>query len=358
MGATIAETIIAQPARTVGANATWCAASQASGDDLVVRVRIPAIPLGPSRPSAARRAIETTRKPDPTRIAPTTSISAHAPAHEIDSCASTTSTLTVGGAAGTDADRMSRAAELTREQPPLPLPPGRRTVGCMKRLAATVVTTALLVMVAASASGGGSWFEPIESDIEPGDSVTMVGFSGFGPKNDPDVGPDDPFYAYLEVDRSQRSVDDTYPTMHDGMIRIGEFVTTDTGQAGFQRYRLHVTFTVPADLTPGVYDVHHCNDPCTTTFGELIGGFIVVGDPTREAIAEWAGISVGQLDFQEWQPSRASLNDPLVSEVAVNADGDQLALTGTSVWLALVGGVAIVGGVLAVTTSRKRPRPA
>ena len=37
-----------------------------------------------------------------------------------------------------------------------------------------------------------------------------------------------------------------------------------------------LAFTVP-DLAPGMYEVWHCNDPCTTTLGDLTWGTFWIG---------------------------------------------------------------------------------
>ncbi len=60
---------------------------------------------------------------------------------------------------------------------------------------ALVVVLVLAIAGAGQATAGGSWFYPIEENLQPGDSVTMVGFSGFASGGD-----DEAFFGYLELD--------------------------------------------------------------------------------------------------------------------------------------------------------------
>ncbi len=210
----------------------------------------------------------------------------------------------------------------------------------MRRLWIITVGAVLLVTVS-PVWAGGSWFEPIETAIEPGDTVTIVGFSGFGPQGDPGVTAEDAFFGYLEVDRSQRT--GGYPDVHAGVVPIGQFTTTDTGLGGWQQYRLHLRFDVPADLEPGVYNVVHCNDPCTTTFGELLGGVLQVGNPSEAVIRADAELP-DDYDFGQWAPVQASLDDPLVAELA---EVGTLARTGptSTAMLVMVGTFLCLAGV-------------
>ena len=229
-------------------------------------------------------------------------------------------------------------------------PTGRHfdTFDVMRRSTFALVVLALLVAVAAPASAGGSWFEPIETDIQPGDSVTMVGFSGFGPTQDPSVAADDPFYGWLEVDRNQRSNSEAtgWPHPHDGMIPVGQITVTPTGQTGFQAYRLHLTFELPDDLPVGIYEFVHCNDPCTTSFGELLSGFVAVGEQTVETVTDF----FGEGDPSEWLPATADLDNPLVAELV---ELNELALTGGGIGLVWYSAAAILGGLLLTTLGRR-----
>jgi len=221
----------------------------------------------------------------------------------------------------------------------------------MRRILLGLITMAVASLVVAStAAAGGSWFRPTETDIQPGDSVTMVGFSGFGP-DEGNVG--DPFYGYLEIDPSQSLAE--YPQVHPGMLPVGQITVTRTGEAGYAAYRLHLRFTVPSDLTPGLYNFMYCNDPCTDTFGELISGSpLAIGEFTRESAAEALGIEESELIEEGWSGSGidpVDITNPLVADLVGQ---DQLALTGPArndlAWLAIV----FVGvGVAAIAAARR-----
>ncbi len=197
--------------------------------------------------------------------------------------------------------------------------------------------TAVSLSAMSPAFAGGSWLEPIQADIRSGDVVTLVGFSGFGPREDPDVSPDDPFYAHVEVDESQRT--GGYPNVHSGTLPLGRVVVTETGECCWQNYRLHITFRVP-ELPDGAYSVVVCNDPCTTNFGELIGGTLFIGNTPR---------------VQDQKFRQAFLNDPLVAELV----GEQtLALTGpTRVHLVWFGFGLFAAGLFMLRFSQRHVSP-
>ncbi len=110
--------------------------------------------------------------------------------------------------------------------------------------------------------------------------------------------------------------------------------------------RLHISFTFPADLVPGYYDFLHCNDACTTGFGELIAGVIQVGDPPSRLI-----------DGQVVHYQRADLTYPPVAELATTATAPaELAATRWSAQGLLVGVLLVTIGTSATTAARRQAR--
>lgn len=143
---------------------------------------------------------------------------------------------------------------------------------------ACALLVALLALLTGSAAGGGAWLAPVQERYEPGQAATLVGYTQ-GPVAD------EPFYAYL------RPVDDgTLPTLDDAGRYVGELVVRETTHRDYLRYRVSVTFAVPAGLPSGQYQVTYCDDPCTGRFlGDLVPSPVSIGvSPIRPIVRMWA----------------------------------------------------------------------
>lgn len=160
----------------------------------------------------------------------------------------------------------------------------RRPVLRAAALAAGTLTVAAICLAGVSgpAAAGGGRLAPVRESYEPGDSATMVGYTG-GPTL-PEI-PAGPFYAYLR------------PVARAGELRVldtdvalGRLVLEETRHTGFLNLRVSITFVVPADLDAGEYVVWHCDDPCTgTQIGDLIPSPLSIGaDPVRPVSRAWA----------------------------------------------------------------------
>lgn len=146
-------------------------------------------------------------------------------------------------------------------------------------LALTVFS--ILAMVGAPAAwAGGSWFDPIHDRYEPGDEVTLIGYTGGGTQGWVDDGP---FFGYLvEADTDGSLIAGGQRTA------VGEVIIEDTGRAGYLHLRASITFVLPADLAAGTYFFDYCNDGCAEKLGDLIGGYVYVGiDPNYPIYREW-----------------------------------------------------------------------
>jgi hypothetical protein len=183
----------------------------------------------------------------------------------------------------------------------------RRTV--VLTLAATGL--ALGPGVGPAAAGGGLLY-PVHDRYEPGDTATLVGYTGGGQLGWVEDGP---FHAWLAptaldggpaADGPHRPHLPAGPLVTEETGRAGAFrlrvadgphrphlpagplVTEETGRAGAFRLRLSVTVPLPADLAPGRWSLEYCNDPCTTGLGDLVGGFLFVGaDPPFPIARQW-----------------------------------------------------------------------
>jgi hypothetical protein len=141
-----------------------------------------------------------------------------------------------------------------------------------------LVVLATLAGLSGPAGAGGGHLAPVQERYEPGQEATLVGYTG-GPV------PDEPFYAYL------RAADDgTVPALDDAGRYVGELVVRETAHRGYLRYRVSVTFTVPAALAAGDYEITYCDDPCTGLFlGDLVPSPVSIGvAPARPVVRMWA----------------------------------------------------------------------
>lgn len=156
---------------------------------------------------------------------------------------------------------------------------------------AAAVGTSLLILglwLATQAGAGGSWLDPVLDRYEPGDRVTLVGYTGGGAYGLADVA----YFGYI-VDR----VDAEYLPISDDFepISVGQIDLARTGHGGYLSYRAAITFAVPEDFDVGIYRFDYCNrsdGPCSTDdgrFGDLIGAYFHVGvDPDHEITRYWA----------------------------------------------------------------------
>jgi hypothetical protein len=141
---------------------------------------------------------------------------------------------------------------------------------------------ALLVGLLAAWSGGagagGGSLAPVQDRYEPGQEATLVGYTQ-GPV------PGEPFYAYL------RPADDgSLPALDDSGRYVGELAVRETTHRDYLRFRVSLTFVVPANLPTGRYEVTYCDDPCTGQFlGDLVPSPVSIGvPPARPVVRMWA----------------------------------------------------------------------
>lgn len=147
-----------------------------------------------------------------------------------------------------------------------------------------VAGSLLLITLAAPVAAGGSWFNPVADRYEPGDTATLVGYTGGGILGALDDGP---FFGFLAARVDE---DDYVPISPDfEPLELGELDITRTTHGGYLSYRAAVTFELPGDLEPGVYRFDYCNEACDKQLGDLIGGFVWVGvDPNYTITRYWA----------------------------------------------------------------------
>jgi len=128
---------------------------------------------------------------------------------------------------------------------------------------------------------------PFEGYHEPGDvveSTTAVAWGHNGSLGTPEDGP------YLIYLASADVVTAEWPSIPEegllvGIVEVYEGPYTRPNGDSYGPHHAVAKFEVP-DVPPGDYQLFHCNDPCTTTLGDIIGGWglrIVAGGAGRPA---------------------------------------------------------------------------
>jgi hypothetical protein len=169
-------------------------------------------------------------------------------------------------------------------------------------VAAALSALTLMAATPASAGGGDSMY-PDRDRYEPGQQVTLVGYTqpvatrltGNGPQNQPDWRELGPWYAYLRIDsdaveRDARRDGDLSPWLHPTDLRLGQVLAEETSDPdALGSLRVGVTFRLPDGLRPDTYAVVVCNDPCTMTLGWLFDfSSVPVGvDPEGPIVRRW-----------------------------------------------------------------------
>jgi len=209
---------------------------------------------------------------------------------------------------------------------------------------------ACFVWGGAAHAGGSTWNLDRES-YEPGDVAT--GWASVAWEHNADLGtPDDgPYFAFVAPVGPGFGFGSA-ATIPDGALRVAEIrVHLEPYDAGGVRFGPHhatVEFTVP-DQAPGMYEIWHCNDPCTTTLGDLTWGVFWIGP-----VGERAPVSPNPLPpvTIAATPSTTVPAPSLASATPASpARGD------SGSWVAWVaGGLAVVAGTSALAI-RKRNAP-
>ena len=154
----------------------------------------------------------------------------------------------------------------------------------LRRASMGTLALVVLVLLAQPASAGGTPFDTVRARYQPGDVVTLVGYTGGGTQGWLEDGP---FYGYLR--RSQAFPwESDVETPDDFVMALGRLTVTETGRGGYLAVRASITFTLPADIAPGRYYFAHCNAGCREGLGDLTDGTIHVGvDPGASRLRDW-----------------------------------------------------------------------
>jgi hypothetical protein len=146
----------------------------------------------------------------------------------------------------------------------------------MRRLLKMVVALVIFSMAASPAAAGGSWLYTVEDSYDPGDEVTVVGYVGAAATKDPVL-------ARLNVLPMPTNGD----LVQYEWVDLGAVTMETTGLSGYLETRVSVSFTLPDDLTSGIYSIE-IRGESGAFFGDLIGADVFVGvEPGEPRWIEW-----------------------------------------------------------------------
>jgi hypothetical protein len=130
--------------------------------------------------------------------------------------------------------------------------------------------------VPGAGAGGGDLLDPARDRYEPGQRVTMIGYTQRVGQTWRTV----QFYGYLEPETELDSV----PGMRVGPVTVEQVATFHRGRD----LRVSIEFSLPDDLAPGRYLVDVCDRTCTTRLGYIFSSTLFVGmDPDGPVIRDW-----------------------------------------------------------------------
>lgn len=138
----------------------------------------------------------------------------------------------------------------------------------------SVVAAVVLAATVGSWSGGADVLYPARDRYEPGQEVTVIGYTSEGDTTWRSAGP---MYAWL------------WPFDEEEPVRLGPAEVLDRPELDPGRpVRVSATFRLPADLTPGNHVVEVCDATCNAHVGWLFGGNLAVGAPPPDPVVrDW-----------------------------------------------------------------------
>jgi hypothetical protein len=202
-------------------------------------------------------------------------------------------------------------------------------------------------------AGGSTWMLDRES-YEPGDVAT--GWASVSWEHNPDLGtPEDgPYFAFVAPVGPGFGFG-AAATIPDGALRVAEIQIHlepyDAGGLKFGPHHATLDFTVP-DLAPGMYEVWHCNDPCTTTLGDLTWGTFwigPVGDPVPISPTPPAPVNAVET------PTTAAVPSSPTASATISSHAPPRPSSGLPFVAGGLGlGLAVAGGTTALLVRKRR----
>ena len=161
----------------------------------------------------------------------------------------------------------------------------------MRRLVALSTLAAFLALATSARAGGAVW--EFEGYHRPGEVVVSTTAVAWGHRSALGTPEDGPYLIFLAPANAEV---DNWPDLPEESMLVGIVEVHEgpyTHPEGYLYGPNHAVarFEIP-DVAPGVYQIFHCNDPCTATLGDLVGGWDLrvmggeAGRPATEIAAE------------------------------------------------------------------------
>jgi hypothetical protein len=219
---------------------------------------------------------------------------------------------------------------------------------------------AIAAGAAGSAGAGGSSLGFERAEYLPGDAARATGrlfpVEGSGWLDD------GPFFVWaMEHARYSAALAGApWPSVPAEAIRLGQLQRSGGTQAPATSF--HVDFRVP-DVPPGYYTLIVCNDPCTTTIGDFVGGTLTVNTAGAPPLPPLLGVDATAIPSEAAgaAPSPPPSAAPAARPAPISVDRSAAVTDdATPAWFWLGLGLLVVTGVgLALwrTRTRARSRP-
>lgn len=157
----------------------------------------------------------------------------------------------------------------------------------MRRLTWLAVTAVTIFAASIPAFAGGAVWH-FEGYHQPGDVVESTTAVAWGHNSQLGTPEDGPYLIYLAPEDVAVSTWPGFPEegLLVGIVEVYEGPYTLPHGESYGPNHAVARFEIPADVSPGRYQIFHCNDPCTSALGDIVGGWdlrITRGDGGRPA---------------------------------------------------------------------------
>ena len=129
-----------------------------------------------------------------------------------------------------------------------------------------------------AAAGDADTLSPARDRYEPGQIVTMIGYSG----GDPQAWRTTAYYGWLQAS-AEIEQGSGGPGLRVGRVTVEEVTPFWKGDL-----RVSIEFSLPRDLAPGLYFLDICDEACARRLGFFVPSTVSVGvDPAEPVVRGW-----------------------------------------------------------------------
>jgi hypothetical protein len=233
----------------------------------------------------------------------------------------------------------------------------------VRLVAGVLVAVGAILGSASAANGGGALLETTEESYAPGEQVTAWTSVAWEFNADLGTPADGPYEAYLlplDLDGVRLLAEGPWPSIPDEALPVGQLTVSlepyvDEHGDQYGPHTAGLEFELP-ELPDGRYEIVHCNEPCTTTLGDITSGLVEVQGSAAPAFSEvpWgeqvAGLRVAERFADDETGAKVPSSDEVRFAGGVPPE-PRTALPGLAV---AVLAVAVVAGTWFAVRSHRR----